>query len=164
MEDDVMIRKQKTESLVYFGFGGWLYLVAIQLILGFGNSLFYFLDTILPLYQSGKLPILTQQNPLYGIDVIYETIMHLIYIVFPLVIGYFCYKQKLLFKKLAITFYVYNILANIIYYFISQAIPELASPPISSKVMTGIVGSLISAAIWIPYFILSKRVKNTYVL
>ncbi|NOU66504.1 DUF2569 family protein [Paenibacillus sp. LMG 31461] len=66
-------------------------------------------------------------------------------------------------RTLAILFYLVSFGFNVIYYFISNSIAELATPEFMNEQGRNIVKSLITCLIWIPYFINSKRVKYTFV-
>lgn len=161
--DNTTERMPLTEKKVKpYGFGGWLYLVAIGLLLTFGSSFYYLMDTILPIYQSGRLSQLYEENWKYAFIIIYETAMNLFYVIFPVIIGYCILKKKKLLKYMAIYFYLINFAANVGYYFISNSIEEMATHEIMGEQGRNIVKSFVTCLIWIPYFIISKRVKNTY--
>ncbi len=169
-ENDLAVKMDNTTGMMPpieekpkpYGFGGWLYLVALGLLLTFGSSFYYLLDTLFPVYQSGRLSQLYEENWKYAFIIIYETAMNLFYVVFPVIIGYCMLKKKKLLKYMAIYFYLINFAANVGYYFISNSIEEMATHELMGEQGRNIVKSFVTCLIWIPYFINSKRVKNTY--
>lgn len=102
IENDVAIKQDNTAAILApieekakpYGFGGWLYLVALGLLLTFGSSLYYLIDTLLPVYQSGRLSQLYEENWKYALVIIYETAMNLFYVIFPVFIGYCILKKR----------------------------------------------------------------------
>lgn len=154
------IDKEKTKPF-YYGFGGWLYLVAINIIFIFGNSFFALLSDYIPLYQSGKVAMIFETSPVFGFFLFLETLMIMFYIVFPLWIGYLCLKNKKTFPKAVIIFISTRLIFAIITYFAVLSTPETID--LVDSQVGELLYSFIYAVVWIPYFIKSKRVKNTYV-
>lgn len=155
------------EETIYIGFGGWLYIVAIGLIVAFRDSLFYIIDTLIPLLNSQDWLLLTTPgnglyHPMWRTVIYTELIMHLTVIVLIILIGYMCYRNKKLFKNLMISFILVNLLFSIIAFFMYQTIPLIAEDSFSDSIV-GIIRAVIYSVIWIPYFLVSKRVKNTYI-
>ncbi|WP_412102626.1 DUF2569 family protein [Paenibacillus alginolyticus] len=72
-------------------------------------------------------------------------------------------KKKKLLRNMVINFYIINFAFNISYYLITNSIEEMATHEFMSEQGRNIVKSLVTCLIWIPYFINSKRVKNTYI-
>jgi hypothetical protein len=162
LENNAEILPAIEEKAKPYGFGGWLYLVTLGFLLTFGSSLYYLIDMILPVYQSGRLSQLHDENWKYSFLIIYETVLNLFYVIFPVFLGYLVLKRKKLLKYMVINFYLINFAANIGYYFISNSIEEMATHELMGEQGRNIVKSLVTCLIWIPYFINSKRVKNTY--
>ncbi|MGO4498414.1 DUF2569 domain-containing protein [Paenibacillus sp. 2RAB27] len=145
------------------GFGGWLYVVSIGLLLTLGDALIYIINTLLPIYTDGLITELYKDDWKYGLMIIYETVTYSLYVVFPIVLGYLGWKKMRRVRTLAIIFYLVSFVFNVIYYFISNSIVGLATPEFMNEQGRNIVKSLITCLIWIPYFINSKRVKYTFV-
>lgn len=150
-------------QIYIYGFGGWLYVMTAGMIITFVISVFYFIDTLLPLYQTGKVAQLTEQNALWGISIIIETVMYIFYIIYPVYLAYLCLKMKKIFIQMTILFYVMNLFFPVLFYFLCSALPGIQQSLIDQQVST-IFRSLILAVVWIPYLNKSKRIKNTYVL
>ncbi|OXM82864.1 DUF2569 domain-containing protein [Paenibacillus rigui] len=145
------------------GFGGWLYLVALGFLLTFGSSLFYLIDTLLPIYQNGLLFELYGENWKYAVAIIYETAIHILFVIFPVFLFYLALKKKKLLRNMVINLYLINFAYNVSLYLITNSIEDMATHEFMSEQGRNIVKSLITCLIWIPYFINSKRVKNTYI-
>ncbi|KRF05553.1 hypothetical protein ASG89_20730 [Paenibacillus sp. Soil766] len=170
-ENDLAINLENTagklppieEKVKPYGFGGWLYFVALGFILTFGNSLYYLIGTILPIYRDGLLSQLYEETWKYSFVIIYETVINIFFVIFPVFLGYLILKKKKLLKYMVINFYVINFIVNIGYYFITNSIEEMATHDFMGEQGRNIVKSLVTCLIWIPYFINSKRVKNTFI-
>ncbi|OCT12951.1 hypothetical protein A8709_21760 [Paenibacillus pectinilyticus] len=167
MKDEPVMRSGNEPPLdehqKLYGFGGWLYFVVIGLLLTFGNSLYYLLTTLLPIYKDGLISDLQSENGNYLVLIIYETVTYLFYVLFPLYVGYLGFKKMKRVRTMIICFYLLNFAFNVGYYFVANSIEELASPDFIGEQGRNIVKSLITCIVWIPYFINSKRVKCTYV-
>ncbi|MBP1964194.1 DUF2569 domain-containing protein [Paenibacillus aceris] len=170
-ENDLAIKGDNTAEIMPpieekakpYGFGGWLYFVALGFLLTFGTSLYYLIDSILPIYQDGLISQMYDENWKYSFAIIFETVINIIYVVFPMFLGYLVFKKKKLLKYMVINFYIINFAVNIGYYFITNSIEEMATHDFMGEQGRNIVKSLVTCLIWIPYFINSKRVKNTYI-
>lgn len=146
-----------------YGFGGWLYFVAIGLVYTFGSALYYTADTLIPLFRDGTMLDMLDENPRLLHVIIYEALINLVYIIFPVFAVYLGLKQKKLFRNMMINFYILNFCFNVIYYFFTNSMEEFSTPEFMTEQGRSTVKSLITCFIWIPYFINSKRVKNTYI-
>jgi hypothetical protein len=153
---------QGNERKYYYGFGGWLVFVALGLIYTFGTALYYYIDTLIPLFRNGQIPVITKQYPNYDTLIYMESIMHFVYIVLPVYIGYLCWKKKSLFKSMMIVYLIISPVFNIIHYNVSSTISVLSTAERLNLEMQSIVKSIFVGLIWITYFLRSRRVKNTY--
>ncbi|NOV03640.1 DUF2569 domain-containing protein [Paenibacillus planticolens] len=161
-ENDLAVNLPIEERAKPYGFGGWLYFVALGFLLTFASSLYYLIDTILPIYQDGLFSQLQEENWKYSLVIIYETVINIFFVIFPVFLGYLVLKKKKLLKYMVINFYLINFAVNIGYYFITNSIEEAATHEFMGEQGRNIVKSFVTCLIWIPYFINSKRVKNTY--
>ncbi|MFE4569996.1 DUF2569 domain-containing protein [Paenibacillus chitinolyticus] len=147
---------------MYFGFGGWLIVFSIGLIITFIYSIYNLVEVILPLYQSGQVASLTNEYPPVGIAIFIETVTYIFYSVFPLFLGYLCFKQKRLFKTMSITYLTMCIILSVVYYFSSLLISDVA-PDIVNQSIVSIIRNVVLFLLWTPYFLKSNRIKNTYI-
>lgn len=162
----------KPEKPYVYGFGGWLILVAIGLMLTFGQSVLYLFQTMLPIFNSEKWEILTSPSSelyhsLWAPALIFDLSICLVNIICILCIAFLCYKLSRKFKTLMIVFISLKVLfaavSFILMYILSDyySNPEIINSGASLKTL---FQSIVYASIWIPYFIVSKRVKNTYIV
>lgn len=168
---NVEVKKDAPEpkkAAYLYGFGGWLYVFAIGLAfkayqaymvlsqhyLGFGSK-----D-----YQLVLDPSSSSYNSLWKPFLTVEILGNILIIVFIALIAFFCYKQRALFKKLSIIFISLNFLFILFEFFMMLSLNSFYVDPIYTpdQIITPILQATIYAAIWIPYFMFSKRVKNTF--
>lgn len=153
----------------YYGFGGWLYLFSAGIAFQFFRLLKSSYDKYL-LMQSDDYHLFTDRtselyNSLWEPLIIFECIAEVFLCVIILLIAFYCIKLNKKFKTFSITF----IAASVVFQFIDLIFMlniqnwydfEMYT---ESELYTGISQSTIYAIIWIPYFLISKRVKNTFV-
>lgn len=151
-----------TESRpIYFGFGGWLYVLAIGQILVFGRSLFYLVDSLLPIYTSGQIQDISQDNPLLAFGIFLESIINIYNVIIILISAYLCFKLKKSFKKIMIYFFSINLALAIVHFILIITIPNIDSSIVNDG-RNVLINSAIVFILWVPYFIKSKRVQNTF--
>lgn len=137
------------------GIGGWLILVAIDLavdplgyLLILGGSLFLMLS---PAGQT-----LLAVRPGVGGLLLLNAAIDTLFIVALIVLNLQFYAKKKTFPRLVIGYLAASFILQVaIHQMIIQYMPTFPS--------FGAFDSLIAAGVWIPYFLLSKRVKQTFV-
>lgn len=151
----------------YDKIGGWLFLVVIGLIitpLRLGYSLvvdFY------PLMTDGSWSILTTPgseayHPLWAPLLVFEIVGNCITFLAAIVILVFFFMRKKFVPLAMIVFYSFNLFFVATDYFAADLIPAVAAQD-SKDSLRELLRTAVAAAIWIPYFIMSKRVKGTFV-
>jgi hypothetical protein len=163
----VWIYQRETPGIVFsYGatftpIGGWLILIAIGLVLTPLNvviSLFnndYFNLKTWNLHTTDKLDL----N--FKIIIAFETAGNIIlmcYAVFCLIL---LLNKRDIFPKAIIGYLLFNVTFLLIDYLV--ALP-LHNDPISQKALYTLIRICITAAIWIPYFRMSTRVKDTFIV
>jgi len=142
------------------GIGGWLILVLLGLIITpirLGVSVFM---EFLPLFDS--LPMLEELYPELKSMIYLELFGNISFGIFAIILIFLMIKKDRRFPLLMIIFYVSNlvfIVFDAIY--VSQMVSLEGSSDVddSSK---EIIRSVIGTAIWVPYMLVSKRVKRTF--
>ncbi len=150
------------------GTGGWLGLFALGIVF----SLFVGVRILygnISLFGTDGYKLLTDPDSSYYVasmlpSLVIETALVTIQILMILFILYLGLKHKKSFKYICISFIAYNILLNTVDTLMFSQVQSTLSDVIpDDNSYTDIFRSFIYAVIWIPYFLRSKRVKNTFV-
>ena len=149
------------------GLGGWLILPAIGLFILPIRLLFSLNNDFLPIFQQGYWEILTTPgseayHELWAPLIIFEVIGNIIFVIFDIILIFLFFVKSFRFPVLYIVFLALNLTFVAADLFFANSIPAVAAQNDAESVMQ-IVRSIIGAIIWIPYFLVSVRVKNTFV-
>lgn len=157
----------KNEHKAYLtGIRGWLILPAIGIVLTIPNLLLTTIQFINELLLSGELVEFTSPD---SIDYIpgFDTMFIILIICNSLFLLCYCYLAYLFFTKnhrtpkWIITLYIVNLL--LVVFSIVMASIVIGVPIWDAEYLAEIIKAIIVCAIWIPYFLISVRVKNTFV-
>lgn len=145
--------------------GGWLILPAIGLSISpitilvsiFGEDLSegYSISVWRELWNSGA----GETGFTLLIIIIIELLVNIHYVIFIITLIYLFYKQRSSVPYLMVIFYVLNLLIPLID---SVALNYFAEVPFDKDSTKDIIRATIGAFIWIPYFLISDRVNNTF--
>jgi hypothetical protein len=145
------------------GIGGWLVLPVI----GLGLTLVQTIPQIGPLFELLRLfPNLDLFQQLVGLFEIVGSLI--IYIISPIALLILLGNKKRSFPRL----YVFWAFANLIfvavdllatYLVFGEFIEASGEPFFDRETMRAILSAVILAAVWVPYMIQSRRVRNTFV-
>jgi len=149
------------------GLGGWLILVILGLVIS-PVRIGYFLATAhLPLFRDGGWSELTTvgtaaYHHLWAPLLIFEIVGNVGSIVLAVVTLVLLVKRSRHTPLLAIAWLSWTAGFVAIDFIVADFIPAVAAQadPDSTKEL---IRSLVAAGIWIPYFLISKRVKATFV-
>jgi hypothetical protein len=126
-----------------------------------------FYNDFLPMFREGYWEVLTTPGSeayhhLWAPLIISEIIGNSLFIIFDIVLIVLFFTKSYRFPILIIIFIATNLFFVAGDLVLVDLIPAVAaeSGPESVKEL---IRSIITAAIWIPYFLVSKRVKNTFV-
>jgi H+/Cl- antiporter ClcA len=149
------------------GLGGWLILPAIGLIIMPLRLMLLIKSDFLPLFQNGSWEVLTTPgteayHPLWAPLILFELIGNSIFILFDIFLIFLFFSKSYRFPSLYIIFLATNLIFIVGDLFLCNLIPALASES-NSEAIREVTRSIVGALIWIPYFLVSKRVKNTFV-
>ena len=155
------------ETKSYEGIGGWLILPLIGLFIVPIRISLLVLKDLVPIFTEGHWNVLTTPgsgayHPLWAPLLIFECAGNAIFIIFSIVLLVFFFPKSRLLPKLIIFYLVLNLLFVAGDFFLADLIPAVAeqSNPHSAKELGR---AIIGAMIWVPYFLFSKRVKQTFV-
>ena len=149
------------------GLGGWLILPAIGLLFAPLRILGYLFGDIIPIFQDGAWEVLTtpgseMYHALWAPLIIFETVGNLFFVGFTLVLLVLFFTKSHRFPKLMIAYLVLNLVFVVADTVLAEFIPFIAGehdPETYKEIARGVFGVVI----WVPYFLVSKRVKNTFV-
>jgi hypothetical protein len=143
------------------GLGGWL----IYILLGLGYQvikLSLYLAYSINFFNTSSWSKLKNLMPfsLVRITIIYEFSYNTLLLFISIVAILLYFRKKRIFPKVMIISYIAGLLFITIDYFLVAKLRATHGIMSSSA---NILRTLIISSIWIPYFIVSKRVKNTFV-
>ncbi|HKZ21923.1 MAG TPA: DUF2569 domain-containing protein [candidate division Zixibacteria bacterium] len=147
--------------------GGWLILVAIGLIFTSLRILLLTFKDIIPVFAPQTWSVLTTPtsavyHPLWAPLLIGELVGNLFFVCLGIVLVVLFFQKRRIFPKLAILYLLANLVFVVGDTLVAGLIPVVAQQDNTSSVKE-IVRSVVGAGIWVPYFIMSKRVKSTFV-
>lgn len=148
------------------GLGGWLiliqiglYLTLIGLIILIRDSFYNYSDEIWQLLSTeGTI----YYHPLWRPIFIFESIYNILFFIFTITILVQFYRKKSIVPRLMIIFYSLSLLIGIFDYIMMHQIP-LARELEAASSIRDLIKSTVTCLIWIPYFLKSERVMNTFV-
>jgi len=163
---------QHFESEDYTKIGGWLIIVGISLVLNPIIELFSIKNDIIPSFS--YLNGYTQYNintSTLKVVLAYTLVVAVIIIIYYIILNVLFYKRKKIFPLLMIILLAAAVVFSLIDYLLVIRVIREYSPtmiygiPNSFKTESLIefIKTIIIAGVWIPYFILSKRVNKTFV-
>jgi hypothetical protein len=149
------------------GIGGWLILVMLGLIIGPLRIGYFMLETYVPIFTDGSWSQLTTEgtevyHPLWGPLLIFEVFGNSVSILLAIAALICLLLHSRYTPRLAITSYAWPLAFVIADFLAADQIPAIAAQEDPESIRE-VVRSIIFAAIWIPYFLVSKRVKATFV-
>lgn len=149
------------------GIGGWLVLVQIGLFLTIFTlilSVIHFFFTTLggEVWDTLTSPDSNVYDPLWKPTLIFELAGNVVFLFFAAFLVVLMYRKKASFPRWMILFYAANTLFHIVDYVLLTNIPLLAEFGEDPDVQS-IGRSMVLLLVWIPYFIRSRRVRNTFI-
>ncbi len=166
MDLNIQERRPEHRTLGVSGLGGWLVLVQIGIYLTMLLLLQQLFMNSLPAFLNDTWELLTSQlseyyHPLWGPILIFETLYNVAFFIFCIYILVCLYGKKAILPRLMIIFYSVSLAIGIVDYLLLLQIP-LARELEDGSSIRDIIKSGIACAIWIPYFLKSERVHNTF--
>lgn len=149
------------------GLGGWLVLVAIGIIATPIKLTLLLLNTFLPMFKDGTMQALTtpgseHYHPLWIVIVGYEALGNGLFIMAFIGLAVLFFSRSRRFPRL----YIVALLANLAFLLgdevIGSQIPAVVASG-NTESIGEIAKSLVACCLWVPYMLVSKRVKNTFV-
>lgn len=149
------------------GIGGWLILPLLGLIFSAFQIAFQFIGDLAPVLTIETWHVLTTPgtnayHPLWAPLLVFEVVASVVLFSFTLALLRFFFKKSKRVPKLFVLWLLSVAAVQVIDYLLMAQIPSVSEQPDPAG-MRDLIRSVGSAAIWIPYFLKSTRVKNTFV-
>lgn len=172
---EIVVKNGDEVSKKYQGIAGWLLLPLLGIVIIIMQGFYYFLIEYLPIFFSGDIylilyPEVPYSDPSYLQRMIFFISCLIILIGFQLFSFFLLWKFLIKSKttpKLYIIWIIGDIVGSIVILMMVcffPAVGELYDLKEFMGLMKGLGQSIFSATIWIPYFIVSKRVENTFIM
>jgi len=147
---------------------GALILVAIGLFISLVQNLGYFFGSIGPIIRSPVWERFTNPgspnfHPQWKLVLICDAVTSTLILFWNIVVLLFFFRKKRVFPVLAAASLPMIFLLILAGYYLSGRIPAVAESAGYAKQGTALIIKFIGLHIWIPYFLLSKRVATTFV-
>lgn len=136
------------------GIGGWLVLVAINLVLA-ALGLLFGLGTDLLVLMGGRIPASASRPAVTGL-LFFDAFSDLILLAALIALNIFFYGKKKIFPRWFITFLAVN-------FVLTFALQQMLSSYLPAYPSLMAFGSFVSASGWIAYVLRSERVRQTFV-
>lgn len=148
------------------GVGGWLILVTIGLVVTPIRILVLVFSTYAPIFTGDAWSLLTTPgtaayNPLWKPMLLFELFGNVVFFLWAIALLVLLFGHKRIFPKLMIAFYLGNLLFVGLDFLLASNIPAVASNDDASSVGE-LIRSIIVCLVWVPYFLQSERVKQTF--
>jgi hypothetical protein len=148
------------------GIGGWLYLVALGLCL---TPVRLVLETVRGLrvldpatWHAVTTPGRPAYHPLFGPLIVGEVAANGILLLWTFGLLYLFFTRRRIFPPVMVTFLIVRVLIQAADLLVALLIP-VAAAAIGPSVYSALGGSLVLVLVWVPYFLRSRRVDNTFV-
>lgn len=154
------------------GLGGWLLLQVLGLFVSIFVAFRLFMDGSLVLFEpelwvAYTTPGTVFHESLWVPIIVIGALVQLAMVIFSVAALVAIFTKKRFVPKMMIGIYLLGLVlvgvdSLLAAFFVPQIDPALAEQ-VQPESLKKLIGVTISAAIWIPYFLKSKRVKNTFV-
>lgn len=146
------------------GFGGWLILPMIGLVVSPFRMGFQFFTELAPLFQGEVWRTLTDatlpgHKPGLVPIIIFEAVANVAMFAFTLALIWFFFRKSRRTPRLYIVWLILLAVVQVV----DAMLVSGAGFPVDKDSLRDIIRSILTAAVWIPYFLVSKRVANTFV-
>lgn len=154
------------------GIGGWMILPLIGLFLTPLLSARALLVDITPMFDSGVWSALTvpggsAYHPAWEPIGYVSLGANVLLVAGSITLVYFMFRKLAIFPKGMVVFYLFIFTISVAEFLVMQFVMADAFPGMMNEVLgeltQGLARSLFGIVIWIPYFMTSQRVKNTFV-
>jgi len=159
--------KQVTDSVFEpRGIAGWLILPAIGIAFAPLGLLVSIAKDILPAFGDDVWPLLVNPgspiyHPLWAPIIIFELVADIAMVIASLVVLVMFFRKSRHAPRVIVIWLAALLVVQIVDLLLTRQIPAVASQ-VEFDDFRDLLRSAVVAAIWIPYFLVSRRVKNTF--
>lgn len=149
------------------GFGGWLVLVGLGVVITPIRLLTTYIPIYKPIFEDGTWETLTTvgseaYDPLWGPLLIGEIAYNSIMVVVSIYLIYLFFSKHYFFPKLFIGIMAVSLIfIPLDAWLVTKVLPD--EPIFDPETTKEFVRTLIGSVIWMPYLLISKRVRATFV-
>lgn len=151
----------------YYGFGGWLIIYFIGITYQFYGNLRTAYQNYNFTKTEGFTNLITpgsdSYNSFWEITIYFEIYAAIALSLITLAVIYFCIRKSKKFRLFSILFISLMLLVNFIDLIVLLLIQNSYNETLYEHPYDGTYKSFMYAIVWVPYFIFSRRVKNTYI-
>ena len=147
------------------GLGGWLIVIGIKLVITMlvGCRM---LTLIVPIFSGDAWALITTPgndayHPLFGPLIIFEIVMNIVLVGSSLTLLVMFFRKSPSFPRWMIALMVFGPILTIVDLYWANQIPS-AQLAADEGDITDLARTIASACIWVPYLLVSKRVRNTF--
>jgi hypothetical protein len=148
--------------------GGVLILVAISLVVGLVQNVLSYAASLRAVLDSSIWEAVTDPDspayhPYWKPVLLYEVVTGPVLIFLNAAAAWFFFRKKRIFPKLVVISIPLFFAIMLIGYYLSGFIPAFAESPDHARHGQQLIVRFIGMHIWIPYFLVSDRVRKTFV-
>jgi len=149
------------------GLGGWLALVIFGMFASLVRITWEMFKLHVPLVMDGTLAKLSDPqhpayHPLWVPLFCIEVLANLATLALTVALIVLVFKRSRLAPVVAIGWYVYGVALIMGDYLMWQLIPSVAAQPVDAELIRDLGRSILVTLVWVPYFLRSRRVRNTF--
>ena len=147
--------------------GGWLILIAIGLCISLPQNLAGLFQSLAPLRGPVWTRLTDPASPRYNAywrgALIFEVVAACIYLLMNVIAVILFFGKRRLFALLMVLFIPSIFILGLADHYLGSLIPAVAASPVYTKGMHWLVGKFVALHVWVPYLLVSKRVKATFI-
>jgi len=162
------MERNMQESEELRGLRGWLVLIVIGLVISISRTAYSLLAVHYPLFADGTFTLLSTPgtelyNPLWAPILVAEALINVLFVATYAYLIYLFITEHYLFPKV----YIATVLASAVYIPLDAWVCSLVfvdEPIFDANTTKELARTLIALFIWVPYMLVSRRVKATFVM
>jgi len=147
--------------------GGWLIVIAVGLVIGFIQSLTGMVRSLSnlggPVWARLTDPNSSVYHPYWRTVIIYEAITTCVYVVMGVISLALFFGHRRSFPVLAVIFIPSMFVMMLVNHYLAGQITFVAARPAHANYGQLLAVRFVAMHIWIPYLLVSKRVKATFI-